>query len=602
MSDLPTQFSNTAAENSEVSVAPAHSPRWLPGLVFVGLYWLVSESVRLISENNFVIFMTTFIGPMVTGLLFLIAWLGFSRRPWSERAWGVAMFVVTATLAKLLVHDSMAFGLILYALPVVLTTWAIWSWATRHQPSLRHRRVTLALTLLLSWPYFCLQRMDGVDGDMRSARSWRWTPTAEEKFLAAVGRKTEQSLSANESVNAEVVAQPGDWLGFRGSQRDGIVTGVRIETDWNAHPPKLEWKHAIGPGWSSFAVVGGRLFTQEQRGEDECVTCYDAAAGSELWCHRDATRFSESVAGAGPRGTPLFHDGKLFAQGASGHLVCLEASSGKRVWLADIAADSKAATPIWGFSGSPVIADGVVAMIPGSEGDNDASVVAYRIDDGTLAWKAGKGTSGYSSVHLVELHGSPLFVALTSKGAVALEPTTGRIVWQHEWISDQEMRIAQPMLVENSRLLIPTGQTLGSRLIDVKLNGEKWETAELWTSKDFKPYYNDYVQHAGHAYGFDGGLFCCIDLTTGKRRWKKGRYGHGQVVLLAEQALLLVLGETGEVVLLEANPKSHVELAKFQAIEGKTWNHPVVVRDQFFVRNGEQIACYRLPLRATDEK
>lgn len=271
-------------------------------------------------------------------------------------------------------------------------------------------------------------------------------------------------------------------------------------------------------------------------------------------------------------------------------------ATGKRLWLADVVKDSKAPTPIWGFSSSPVIADGVVAVIPG--GPNGASVLAYGIDDGQLAWKAGEGTAGYCSVHHIELHGRSLFVALTSDGATALEPATGRSIWHHRWVSEQEMRIAQPMLVEQSKLLIPTGQTLGSRLIDVKVNGEQWETTELWTSKEFKPYFNDYVQHDGHAYGFDNNLFCCIDLANGKRRWKKGRYGHGQVVLFAEQALLLVLGETGDVALLEANPKSHVELAKFQAIEGKTWNHPVVVRDRLFVRNGEQVACYRLPLRS----
>jgi outer membrane protein assembly factor BamB len=336
------------------------------------------------------------------------------------------------------------------------------------------------------------------------------------------------------------------------------------------------------------------------------VTCYDAATGSELWCHRDATRFSEPVAGAGPRGTPQFHAGKLFAQGANGHLVCLDAASGKRIWLADTAADSKAPIPIWGFSSSPLIVDGIVSVLPG--GPDGASVLGYHIADGQLAWKACEGTAGYCSVHRVELLGRPLLIALTNQGAAALEPATGHSVWQHAWVSEQEMRIAQPMLVDNSRLMIPTGQSLGARLIDVKRlvdanplvdanrSDEKWEISELWTSKEFKPYFNDYVQYGGHAYGFDN-LFCCINLANGKRTWKKGRYGSGQVLLLAEQGLLLVLSETGEVVLLEANPKSHRELAKFSAIEGKTWNHPALVGDLLFVRNGAEIACYRLALK-----
>ncbi len=593
MSEIDQPTSSERAAMPTNGVDSAQSVRWLPGLVIAGLYWVVVKSVELLAESNVVIFMTTFFSPMVTTVLFLLAWLGFSRRPWNERIWGILFFISTGGASRFLAHRSMAYGLILYGLPVVITTWAIWGWATRSITSLVMRRMTLAATMLLTWSYFCLLRLDGLDGGMQSTCNWRWTPTAEDRFLAKVGRKADEASSTSESAIAEVVAKPSDWIGFRGPQRDGVVKGVRIETDWAAHPPKLVWKQPIGPGWSSFAVVDGRVFTQEQRGEDECVTCYDAANGAEIWCHRDATRFSEPVAGAGPRGTPQFHDGKLFAQGASGHLICLDAVTGKRLWLADTAADSKAPTPIWGFSSSPLVVAGVVTVLPG--GPNGASVLGYRIEDGQLAWKAGEGTAGYASVHLTELQGTPMLIALTSQGATGLEPSSGRSVWQHAWVSDQEMRIAQPMFVEESRLLIPTGQSLGARLIDVRRNEEQWTTSEVWTSKEFKPYFNDYVQYAGHAYGFDN-LFCCINLANGKRTWKKGRYGSGQVLLLADQGLLLVLSETGDIVLLEASPKSHVELAKFPAIEGKTWNHPALVGDQLFVRNGEQIACYRLPL------
>lgn len=599
MSEIDPQTSNEQSAMPTISVDSAQNARWLPGLIIAGVYWLVVKSVALVAESNYVIFMTTFFSPLITALLFLSAWLGFSRRPWSERLWGILFFLAAGGAARFLAHHTMTVGLILYALPVAITTWSIWGWATRSVTSLGMRRLTLAVVMMVSWSYFCLLRLDGLDGGMQSTVSWRWSPTTEDQFLAKVWRKADATSSISELSNAEVVAKPGDWTSFRGPHRDSVVKGIRIETDWAKHPPKLVWKQSIGPGWSSFAVVGGRVFTQEQRGEDECVTCYNAANGTEIWCHRDATRFFEPVAGAGPRGTPQFHDGKVFAQGASGHLICLDAASGKRLWLADTKTDSQAPTPMWGFSSSPLIVDGIVTVLPG--GPNGASVLGYRIDDGQLAWKAGEGTAGYCSVHLVEIQGVPQLVALTSQGATALDPSSGRSVWQHAWVSDQEMRIAQPMLVEESRLMIPTGQSLGARLIDVRRNEDQWTTSEVWTSKEFKPYFNDYVQHAGHAYGFDN-LFCCINLTNGKRTWKKGRYGSGQVLLLAEQGLLLVLSETGDIVLLEANPKSHVELAKFPAIEGKTWNHPALVGDQLFVRNAEQIACYRLSLLSPDEK
>ena len=140
------------------------------------------------------------------------------------------------------------------------------------------------------------------------------------------------------------------------------------------------------------------------------------------------------------------------------------------------------------------------------------------------------------------------------------------------------------------------GYGTGTRLVEFARVEGTWTTTELWESRQLRPYYNDFVVHQGFAYGFDSDLFTCLDLTTGKRAWKRGRYGNGQVLLLPDQELLIVLSEKGQIVLLEANPRRHVELAKVDGIEGKTWNHPVLVGDRLYIRNGEQAACYVLPL------
>jgi len=158
-------------------------------------------------------------------------------------------------------------------------------------------------------------------------------------------------------------------------------------------------------------------------------------------------------------------------------------------------------------------------------------------------------------------------------------------------------RVVQPHEVDPNHWIIGTYYGEGSRLVEVTQKEGVFSTKEVWQTKDLKPYFNDFVSYEGHLYGFDGDIFICVDSATGKKTWKKGRYGSGQVVLLADQGLLLVMGEKGEVILLEANPKKHVELGKFTGISGKTWNHPVLAGSQLFLRNGEEMACFELQLK-----
>ena len=385
-------------------------------------------------------------------------------------------------------------------------------------------------------------------------------------------------------------ADAAEWPGFRGPARDGVVRGVRLETNWTATPPRELWRRPIGPGWSSFAVQGDRIYTQEQRGEDELVVAYDVRTGEPVWRHADPVRFYESNGGAGPRGTPTLAGGRVYTFGATGILNALDAATGGVLWSRNVATDAEKKIPGWGFASSPlIVGDAVVVAASGQ-------LVSYDAATGKPRWFGPKAGGGYSSPHLVTLHGTPQILLLTGGGATAVSPADGRLLWQHAPWKDT-VGILQPALAGGD-LLITAADGFGAKgmsRIAVARGPSGWTATERWMSNGLKPYFNDFVVHEGHAFGFDGRILSCIDLADGQRKWKGGRFGHGQLVLLPDQDLLLVLSEDGELGLVQAAPDQFTELARFKAIEGKTWNHPVLVRDLVLVRNGEEMAAFRLP-------
>ncbi|MBT5708735.1 MAG: alcohol dehydrogenase, partial [Verrucomicrobia bacterium] len=136
------------------------------------------------------------------------------------------------------------------------------------------------------------------------------------------------------------------------------------------------------------------------------------------------------------------------------------------------------------------------------------------------------------------------------------------------------------------------------RLIKITKANNSLEAEDIWNTRNLKADFNDFVVFDGNIYGFDGGLFACVDLDTGNRQWKGGRYGKGQVLLLEDSAMLFITSERGQGILVKATPEEHIELAKTQLLKGKTWNHPVVVGDRLFIRNAEEAACYKLPVKS----
>jgi outer membrane protein assembly factor BamB len=562
---------------------PEKPLRLWPGVVIVILQWLVRFVLPVIVPEALLI---ALIGEVVGALALLIWWVFFSRAPWSERVGALVLMVVALFVTLRIVHESIRNGmmgmmLFIYAIPVLSLALVAGAVISRRFAS-GTRRVAIVATILLACAVLTLVRTGGMTGTADSDFHWRWTKTPEEQLLAQAGDEP-----ATPTVLLTAAETGTDWSGFRGPGRDGIVRGLRITTDWATSPPVELWRQPIGPGWSSFAVRGGRLYTQEQRGKDEVVACYDVTTGKPVWRHRDNARFWESNGGAGPRATPTLSKNYVYSLGATGILNMLDAGTGAVMWSRNTASDTGAKVPGWGIAGSPlVVGDVVIAAASGS-------LVAYDLATGKPRWFGPSGGTSYSSPQLLTIDGVEQILLLNATGAISVALADGKLLWEHPWPGTP---IVQPILTDNGDLLISVSDSSGTRRLAVTHGASEWTVEERWTSYDLNPYFNGIVVHKGHAFGFDGSTMSCINLEDGKRAWEGGQYGYGQLLLLPDQDVLLVLSEKGELALVKATPDQFTELARYPALEGKTWNSPVLMGDILLVRNDHEMAAFRLSL------
>jgi outer membrane protein assembly factor BamB len=382
-----------------------------------------------------------------------------------------------------------------------------------------------------------------------------------------------------------------DWPGFRGPHRDGHYDEMPIATNWPAGGIRPLWKQPIGGGYASFAIAGGRAFTIEQRRDEEAVTAYDVDSGHELWATAYPAKFDESMGGEGPRATPSFDEGKVYSLGAKGDLLCLDAIAGKLIWKINILADNQAQLPYYAVASSPLVVGDKVIVQPG--GANGRSVAAYDKLTGKPLWRALDDPAAYSSPMFVELAGKPQLLIVTDHRAVGLEIQDGTLLWSTPWIIKEHNRNnAQPVLLGTNRFLLSAGYGTGSEAVEVSRMPNSFEAKVLWHTTGLKNKFTSSVFLHGYVYGLDEDILVCLDAETGARKWKDGRYGYGQV--LAAGNNLIVLSGDGQLALVRANPDHYEELARFQAIEGKTWNHPAMTGGKILVRNAVQMACFDL--------
>jgi outer membrane protein assembly factor BamB len=401
------------------------------------------------------------------------------------------------------------------------------------------------------------------------------------------------SSSDGQAKASALVPVDEPWTDFRGRNRDGRASEP-IRLDWPQNGLPRLWKQPVGLGYASFVVAGGRAFTIEQRRSEEVVAAYETRTGRELWTSSWEGEFAESMGGNGPRATPTYHEGRLYALGALGEFRSLDAETGRVIWRKNILDDNSATNLDWGMAASPLIVGDAVVVLPG--GANGKSVVAYNKDTGARLWSALDDQQAYTSPMLVTLGGVQQILVVTATRVVGLTTNGSRVLWEYPWSTFSGINVAQPVLLDDHRVFLSAGYDHGAALLDIVNAEGRWSVRRVWESNRMKNKFTSSVLLNGYLYGLDESILACIEADTGQLKWKAGRYGYGQVLLASDH--LVVLTEDGDLVLVKATPERHQELARFPAIEGKTWNHPVVADGRLLVRNIREMAAFDIrPLR-----
>ncbi len=435
---------------------------------------------------------------------------------------------------------------------------------------------------------FALFRIHGVTGDLVPVFRFRWSRPPPSPVSKSAGEAT-----VLEPVEATASASSDTFPQFLGPHRNATLPeGCKLAKDWIAQPPRRLWRQPIGAAWSGFAIVGHRAVTLEQHGEDEVVVCYELLTGQVLWSHADKGRYSTTIAGEGPRTTPVIVEDRVLTLGATGILNCLKLATGKRIWSKDIIEENQSHVPDWGVAGSPLVVGDLVVVNPG--GNHDRSLVAYRVSDGEFAWGGGDDNASYSSPSPAVIGGVSQVLIFNRRAIFGHNASTGQVLWQHPWDSSQP-HVALPVALTGDRVLVSSGYGVGSELLQIDRDpAGALRAKRLWKTNRLKSKFNNLVTLNGYVYGLDDGILACLDLATGELKWKDGRYGHGQFLLMRDA--LLIAAENGEIALVDPVPTQRRELTRFQALIGKTWNPPAMVQDVLLMRNDQEAACYRLPL------
>jgi outer membrane protein assembly factor BamB len=436
-------------------------------------------------------------------------------------------------------------------------------------------------------------------------------PVFESRWKTAAPLATETAAAQAAAPPAIFEPRETDFPQYLGPNRNGVITNVKLETDWSAHPTEILWKRSIGAAWSGFAIQGDAAVTLEQRDKEQWISCYEIETARMLWHAAVPGYHFNALGGAGPRSTPTIADNRVYANLATGPLACLELATGEKIWEVDLLElggwdQPTAETEVsWGRAASPLVVNDMVVVPLGGQGDKKNSLVALRTVDGTVVWRAGKDQISYSSPMLARLLGVEQIVIVNEKSVSGHEIGTGNELWVVPWDgqSNGAANTSQPVWVDDSHLLLSKGYLKGCELVEFSRDDQgQWAGKVLWQEPhSLKTKLTSAVIRDGYAYGLSDGILECIRVSDGEQQWKKGRYRHGQMLLVDD--VLLITAENGSLVLVAADPTGYNELAKLDVLGDVTWNPPALSGNLLLMRNADEAAAVRLGrLQASDSR
>lgn len=393
-------------------------------------------------------------------------------------------------------------------------------------------------------------------------------------------------------ISESLVAEAGDWPQFRGPKRDGHAAPQKLLRQWPTTGPQLLWTaEGLGAGYSGLAVVGDRIVTMGLIGEDEMVLSRRLSDGQEIWRTRIGPAYRQDI-GDGPRSTPTVVGDAVFALGASGDLACLDLNTGQIVWHRQILKEFDASNITWGISESPLVVGQHVIVTPG--GRKGTMVALDKISGATL-WTAKDPRlevepAGYASPILYSVAGNEQVATFTSLGAFAVRLRDGKFVWRYDKVANGTANIATPVY-SAGHLFYSSDYGQGCALL--RLQGDRVQ--EVYFNKNLKNHHGGVVAIDGHLYGFDSSVLVCVEMASGKQKWKDRSVGKGS--LSVADGMLYLLSEDGVVGLVRPSPTKYEEVSRFSLpsrSDQRTWTYPVIAHGRLLLRDQDRLFCYHV--------